>query len=657
MIVSRLRSISSAQALRVYVHAVVLAGALVLVEAAFETVRTPHPIQWLALAGVAMVAGSFRLTFASQAAAIAIDEDTFVIATALLFGPGPATLVLAASACVFSFRRRMPSRQIAFNTASIGASIWIGSHAFFMIAGVAPLSQSRPALGALLLPLLAMTTIYFVLNSGLTAIAVGLDTRQSPIHIWRRHFQWLSISYLAAASLAFFMVLLIQRVSVPAMLVVAPVLVVFHMTLRSSFGRVEDARLHLTDMDRLYLSTVETLAMAIDAKDDVTHSHVVRVQAYAIGLARALGITDELELKAIKAAALLHDTGKLAVPEHILNKPGKLTEAEFEKMKRHVDVGADILSLVQFPYPVVPIVHCHHENWDGTGYPRGISGEDIPIGARILSVVDCFDAITSDRPYRGRMTEADALQILRERSGRMYDPRVVAAFIEVYRSIPIAPGNMVAGHEVLQRIHQSRHEIDSPPEPVANPAGAASTNLLAFVSLARAFAGEGSVDDVLALGSTLLADVVPGSTGAWYLPDVAHDQLKVAAAFGPAAGAVRGMSVPVGDRLTGWVAARRQPIINSEATLDLGARVDAVAPPLSRCISLPLVVGDTLVAVLTLYTAAPDGFTADHGRLVQIVAPHLAGAIDVAARAQSASRDTVPPEMPGARELRLVASR
>ena len=102
-------------------------------------------------------------------------------------------------------------------------------------------------------------------------------------------------------------------------------------------------------MDRLYLSTVETLAMAIDAKDDVTHNHVRRVQAYAIGLARALGVTDEPTLKAIEAAALLHDTGKLAVPEHILNKPGKLTTAEFEQMKRHVDVGADILSLVEFP--------------------------------------------------------------------------------------------------------------------------------------------------------------------------------------------------------------------------------------------------------------------------------------------------------------------
>jgi GAF domain-containing protein len=255
------------------------------------------------------------------------------------------------------------------------------------------------------------------------------------------------------------------------------------------------------------------------------------------------------------------------------------------------------------------------------------------------------------------MTEADALQILRERSGRMYDPHVVATFIEIYRSIPIAPGDMVAGHEVLQRIHQSRHEIDAPREPVADLTGAASTNLLAFVSLARAFAGEGCVADVLALGSTLLTGVMPGSTGAWYLPDVANDRLTVTDAFGPAAGVMRGMSVAVGDRLTGWVAASRQPIINSDATLDLAARVNAVSPPLSRCISVPLMVGEAVVAVLTLYTAAPEGFTADHGRLIQIVAPQLAGAIDVAMRTEVGARDTAPGQKTGPRDLRLVASR
>jgi hypothetical protein len=325
-------------------------------------------------------------------------------------------------------------------------------------------------------------------------------------------------------------------------------------------------------------------------------------------------------------------------------------------MKRHVSVGADILSLVQFPYPVVPIVHCHHENWDGSGYPRGVAGEAIPIGARILSVVDCFDATTSDRPYRGRMTEEAALQILRERRGRMYDPRVVDTFIEVYRTIKIAPVDTAAGRDVLKRIHESRHE-DTPREPIPEVGGAASTNLLAFVSLGRVATGKAGVADVLALGSTLLADVTPGSTGAWYLPDLAHDRLTVAGAFGPAASAMHGMSVAVGDRLSGWVAASRLPIINSPATLDLASRVNAVSPPLSQCISVPLMVGDTLVAVLTLYTAAPDGFTADHGRLIQIVAPHLAGAIDGAVRSEAAARDTAPGYKTGPRDLRLVTSR
>src|SRR5262249_26364289 len=192
-------------------------------------------------------------------------------------------------------------------------------------------------------------------------------------------------------------------------------------------------------LNRMYLSTVETLATAIDAKDEVTHGHIRRVQHAAVGLARELGVTDDMELRAIEAAALLHDTGKIAIPEHILNKPGKLTPAEFEKMKLHAPIGAEILSSIDFPYPVVPIVRHHHENWNGTGYPDGLKGTDIPLGARILSVVDCFDALTSDRPYRPRLTDDEALAILLERRASMYDPLVVDTFVRVYAEI--APEN------------------------------------------------------------------------------------------------------------------------------------------------------------------------------------------------------------------------
>jgi putative nucleotidyltransferase with HDIG domain len=644
---------SSPRALRAYLTVVVTTGALVIVVSAVTAARTPHPLGWLALAALAMLTGSFRLNFASVSANIAID-DTFLFTAALLFGPGPAALAIAAGGFIPSWRRRKPARQIAFNTAAPAISMWVATQTFFLIARIPPLAQTMPPIASLVMPLLAFTVVHFALNSGLIAIAVGLDTRQSPVQIWRGHFQWLSIGYFAAASLAFCLILLIQQASLVAMVIVVPLLAVFHLTLRSSFGRAEDAQQHVKAMDRLYLSTVETLAMAIDAKDDVTHSHVRRVQAYATGLARALGIADEPTLKAIEAAALLHDTGKLAVPEHILNKPGKLTEAEFEKMKLHVDVGADILSLVQFPYPVEPIVRCHHENWDGSGYPRGVAGEAIPIGARILSVVDCFDALTSDRPYRGRMTDEAALDILRERRARMYDPEVVDTFIRVYRDIPVDHTDTTEQREVMQRITQSRHEVEAPQDASADVMTPASGNLLAFVSVSRLVSGEGNLDDVLALSSKLIADVIPGASGAWYLPEAGSDRLVAAESFGPAASALRGASIEVGERLTGWVAASRQPIVNSDAALDLGPRAHAANPPLRCCMSIPITAGTTLVAVLSLYADVQDAFTGDQRRLVQMVAPHVGGAIQAARRVSPACQ-VVP--MDKGRELRLVSNR
>src|SRR5438105_3169084 len=478
------RSLNGARALRAYLSTVAAAGAVVLVYSLVTAVRSPLPLAWLALGGLALVLGCFRLRFSSVSANISID-DTFLISTALLFGPAPATLSIGVGACVLCWRRKRPLRQLTFNTASLALSMWASASTFFALAGVEPLAIGQAPITPLVLPLLALTVVYFVMNSGLTAVAIALDSRQPAVEVWKKNFRWLWLGYLGAASVAFCLILLVQQRSVAAAAMVLPLLAVFHLTLRATFGRLEDAKRHLGDMDRLYLSTVETLAMAIDAKDDCTHSHVRRVQAYDVGLARALGIDDELSLKAIEAAALLHDTGKLAVPEHILNKPGKLTDSEFEKMKLHVDVGADILSLVDFPYPVVPIVRCHHENWDGTGYPRGVAGEDIPIGARILSVVDCFDALTSDRPYRGRMTEDAALDILRERRGRMYDPNVVDTFIKVFREIPIVEAGATEHAEVMQRISASKHEPVMPAEPAMPHAAAASSDLLACVSLAR----------------------------------------------------------------------------------------------------------------------------------------------------------------------------
>jgi len=649
------RPVAPSPTLTAFVQIIVCAGAVLLALAAVDVVRTPEPGWWLALTAVTILAGCFRVHFKSVSANIAVD-DTFFISTALLFGPGPGTVTIATSCLLFSLQRRKRPSQIAFNTSALALSLYVGSWVFFRMAGVEPLAAGVAPIAPLVAPLIALTVLYFALNSVLTAIAVGLDTRQSPIDVWKKNFRWLWIGYLGSASLAFCLILLLQQRSIAAAAMILPLFAVFYLTLRATFGRLDDARRHLGDMDRLYLSTVETLAMAIDAKDDVTHSHVRRVQAYAVGLARALGVDDAQTVKAIEAAALLHDTGKLAVPEHILNKPGKLTAAEFERMKTHVDVGADILSLVDFPYPVVPIVRAHHENWDGSGYPRGLSGADIPIGARILSVVDCFDALTSDRPYRRRVTDAAAIEILLERRGRMYDPTVVDAFLRIYRDINVVGANEAGHHEVLQRITQSHHETLPPQERYDGLVdGKARAALLGFVSLSRVATGEGRLSDLLALGSRLVSDVTPGATGAWYLPTADRDRLVAVETFGPGAQALRGAAVVFGERLTGWVAAARQPIVDSAANLDLGPRTEIVDPPLQTCMSVPLMVGDTLMAVLSLYSSEVDAFDDDRGRLIQMVAPHLAAAVHATVTAAANGESRMRSDRAAA--LRLVATR
>lgn len=607
------------------------AGALVVLQSIVALRTTPHQWEWLIFAGLAVLTGSFSMRVGTVSASVTVS-DTFFIATALLFGSAPATLAEVFGTLVASWRRGHRGSRLGFNVATTAIAMAAGSQVFFFLARTPPLAQAQVPVGQLILPLLGLTSVYFLLNSTLIAVAIGLDTKTSPFEIWRRHLSWLSANYFGAASVAFCLVLLIYQVQLTAVIVVLPLLVVLYLTLRSSFGRLEDARSHVAHLDRLYLSTVETLAMAIDAKDDVTHSHVRRVQTYAHGLARALGVTDEPTLKGIEAAALLHDTGKLAVPEHILNKPGKLSPAEFEQMKRHVDVGADILSLVDFPYPVVPIVRCHHENWDGTGYPRGVSGTDIPLGARILSVVDCFDALTSDRPYRSALTTEQAFEILKSRSGTMYEPLVVDTFMRVYPEIAVTIVDAPAHRDIMQQIARSMAPASPAMVPSVSIPAAVSDEIIAFVSLARLASGNGSQSDVLSMASNLMGGLIPEATLAWFLADENSGRLVLRESAGPAAREIRGLSMAMAEGLSGWVAAHRQVIVNSEAALDLGDRAARATPRLVSCLSAPLVAGESLVGAVTFYSSRIEGFTDDQARLVQVLAPHVAQAIWAARR-------------------------
>ena len=193
------------------------------------------------------------------------------------------------------------------------------------------------------------------------------------------------------------------------------------------------------------LRMIEALARAMAARDGPTHEHAQRVQRYAVALGREAGITDHSMLEAIDVAARLHDIGKLGIPDRVLHKPGPLKQDEYDQVKQHVIIGADILSAVAFPGPLALLVRHHHENWDGTGYPDRLRGADIPIGARVLAIVDCYDALTSDRPYRRALSHVCAVAMIDERRGTMYDPEIADAFVRIVQRVRLAFAREGAG--------------------------------------------------------------------------------------------------------------------------------------------------------------------------------------------------------------------
>src|SRR4051812_46690642 len=276
------------------------------------------------------------------------------------------------------------------------------------------------------LMLMCAAVAYFLTNTIPVSVVIAITEKQNFKKIWSECYFWSFPYYLVGAAIAGGISFASRYIGWQTALLVLPVIYWIYRSYRLYLGRLEDEKRHVEDMASLHLRTIEALALAIEAKDHTTHDHLQRVRIYALELAKDLKLNDE-DMDALRAAALLHDIGKLAVPEHIINKPGRLTPEEFEKMKIHPVVGAEILEQVKFPYPVVPIVLAHHEKWDGSGYPHGCRGEEIPIGARILSAVDCLDALASNRQYRRALPLDEAMAVVVSEAGKSFDPRVVEA--------------------------------------------------------------------------------------------------------------------------------------------------------------------------------------------------------------------------------------
>src|SRR5574338_14275 len=380
------------RACRVYVAGVVAVGLVPLAIAAAAAVQQPIHPGWIILGVLSLLSVPLAIRIPSIEATISVSEG-FIIAAGLLFGPAAGTLTAALDGLGVSLWNRHRSvRRTLFNLAEPAISVTVAMWLFYAISGASPLLYRAVPFQPLIAPLVAMTVVYFVLNTALNALAVWLESGMSPAVLLRKHLSHLTLDFCVTLSLGAVIVQTSANVTVAAILVLVPMLLASYVSTQYVGGQLEEADRHLSELRRLYDSTVETLAMAVDAKDQLTHGHIRRVQVLSTRLARAVGASPD-EVRALEAAALLHDLGKLAVPEHILKKPGPLTAAEYEQMKAHAEIGAGILSRIEFPFPVVPIVRHHHENWDGSGYPDGLQGEAIPLGARILSVVDCYDAL------------------------------------------------------------------------------------------------------------------------------------------------------------------------------------------------------------------------------------------------------------------------
>jgi hypothetical protein len=299
--------------------------------------------------------------------------------------------------------------------------------------------------------------------------------------------------------------------------------------------------------------------------------------------------------------------GKLAIPEHILNKPGKLTTAEFETMKQHANIGADLLSSIKFPYPVVPIVRHHHENWDGTGYPTGIAGRDIPLGARILSVVDCFDALTSDRPYRGRLDVDQAFEIIRQRRGTMYDPLVVDTFICAYPEI--APRALRAGREARTLVPDTAPTGAMRDRLALGHIRATATESALLFAYRQEVSHTASQSDAFDVAVSYLRQLTASPTYALYHYDADNNRLICEHSRGDDQRVLLGFSIALGERVSGWSAANRLTSVSSDASLDLGGIASLFSPPLRTAISTPLESSGRLLGALTVYSPLQVGFS------------------------------------------------
>lgn len=470
----------------------------------------------------------------------------------------------------------------------------------------------------------------------------------------------MELTIVAAAEIAG----VISRNDATYIIVCVGLISVIYLIYRTSYERLQVKARETDELCRLHLATAEALATAIDAQDQTTHCHVRRVQIFAAGMGEVLGLS-AAEIAALKAGALLHDVGKLAVPAHILNKPGRLSSAEFAKMKIHTTVGAQMLSRVDFPYPVIPIVRHHHEQWSGLGYPDGLKGEQIPMTARIISVVDCYDSVREDRPFRLGMTRDEAVALLLRDSGTHFDPQVVGLFIQ---HLPRFEAQIAAQGLALQQPSTEQREPFTLAEVDLTQTRERGTymaydeiknahrEVYALYEIARTFGSSLDIRGTLEILVDKIGHVVSFDTCIVYLYDERRGYATAAHVAGKHSAVLSSKCIAPGEGVTGFALANRSPVNQLHPSLDFAGAESSFGVEYRSMASLPLFKDDVLMGALSVYSSELERYTDDHMRLLDTITKLASDALGNAmhhAQAESNALTDVLTGLPNGRYLAL----
>ena len=586
-------------AARAYVTAVVVAGAACF-SVALAYLRLPHPWLFVALLALAVATSAAKIDLPLGRSQSNLSLSHAVNFWALFaLGPAPTVCIATVSAwaqCTLrvNLKGRNPLYRVVFSIAS--RTVTVASAAVpvsLVLADGTAASLLRAAAVA--------APLYFFVNSTLVAGAIALSTRQPVIAIWHRNFLWSAPSYLAGAALAAFATTASERGWFGWLALLAIPLYLVFRSYHSVVSRLREEQEQTQRAMEVQLATTEALALAIEAKAGCTPEHIRSIQHYAAMLAEAFNLSDS-DVQAVRAAALLHDIGNMAVPEHILAKADALTPEEFERVKIHPRVGADILRGVPFAGPVAELVLCHHERWDGLGYPAGLAGEDIPVGARILAIADSFSTLQADRPYRPARTQAEALAVLQEFSGTAFDPELVDLFIARLKTASAA----VVG------LFDAAEGRNSEPLALRDIAGAHREEQTLY-EIAQALGSSLGVADAMALIQEKVSRIVPFTTCALFLGD---DEQGFVCRYAHGPGT---------EALFKWA-----PKSWSDLALRLPACADGRGPrgeDLAALLPCRLVFDGRMIGGLVIYQTSAGSFSDEHRRVLGRVSEQAAAVI------------------------------